>query len=165
MWKNLSKCVEKFFFHTLGQIFKHLDKFFNNDRDFHRKKPENLKKHSPSLIVLSQCSKNYPRIICFFSGFSIRKMAASDHSEVSAYGLDLKKNLGSHFRNLKTLEKSKLYLDNFSSHLEKTMREGKYHFLYKVSHTCYIKVSSTYEKYYFVVIIVRTNRKEKLFWC
>ena len=56
-------------------------------------------------------------------------MAASDHSEVSAYGLDLKKNLGSHFRNLKTLEKSKLYLDNFSSHLEKTMREGKYHFL------------------------------------
>ena len=55
-------------------------------------------------------------------------MAASDHSEVSAYGLDLKKNLGSHFRNLKTLEKSKLYLDNFSSHLEKTMREGKYHF-------------------------------------
>ena len=53
-------------------------------------------------------------------------MAASDHFEVSAFGLDLKKNLGSHFRNLKTLEKSKLYLDNFSSHLEKTMREGKY---------------------------------------
>ena len=51
-------------------------------------------------------------------------MAASDHSN----GLDLKKNLGSHFRNLKTLEKSKLYLDNFSSHLKKTMREGKYHF-------------------------------------
>ena len=56
-------------------------------------------------------------------------MAALDHSEVSAYGLDLKKNLGSHFRNLKTLEKSKLYLDNFSSHLKKTMREGKYHFM------------------------------------
>ena len=51
-------------------------------------------------------------------------MAASDHSEVSAYGLDLKKNLGSHFRNLKTLEKNKLYLDIFSSHFEKTMGEG-----------------------------------------
>ena len=54
-------------------------------------------------------------------------MAASDHSKVSPYRLDLKKNLGSHFRNLKTLEKSKSYLDNFSSHLEKTMCEGKYH--------------------------------------
>ena len=53
-------------------------------------------------------------------------MAASEHSKVSAYGFDLKKNLGSHFRYLKTLKKSKLYLDNFSSHLEKTMREGKY---------------------------------------
>ena len=80
--------------------------FFNNDRDFHRKKPENLKKHSPSLIVLSQCSKNYPRIICFFSGFSIQKMAASDHSEVLVYGLNLKKNLDSHFRNLKTLKRT-----------------------------------------------------------
>ena len=58
-------------------------------------------------------------------------MAALDFSEVLAYSLDLKKNLGSHFRNLKTLEKSKLYLDNFSSHLEKTMREGKYHFFYQ----------------------------------
>ena len=122
-----------------------MDKFFNNDLDFHRKKPENLKKHSPSLIVLSQCSKNYPRIICFFSGFSIQKMAASDHSEVSAYGLDLKKNLGSHFRNLKTLEKSKLYLDNFSSHLEKTMREGKYH--------CYFNWPRNWEQ-----------SKEKLWW-
>ena len=64
----------------------------------------------------------------FFLGFSIQKMAASDHSEVSAYGLDLKKNLSSHFRNLKTLEKSKFYLDNFSSHLEKIMRERKHHF-------------------------------------
>ena len=27
----------------------------------------------------------------------------------------------------KPLKKAKLYLDNFSSHLEKTMREGKYH--------------------------------------
>ena len=51
--------------------------------------------------------------LLFFSGFSIRKMAASDHSEVSAYGLDLKKNLGSHFRNLKTLEKSKIILGQF----------------------------------------------------
>ena len=102
----MSKCVEK-------KFSTHLDKFFNNDRDSHRKKPENLKKHSPSLIVLSQCSKNYPRIICFFSGFSIRKMAASDHSEVSAYGLDLKKNLGSHFRNLKTLEKKQIILGQF----------------------------------------------------
>jgi len=70
-----------------------MDKFFNNDRDSHRKKPENLKKHSPSLIVLSQCSKTYPHIICFFSGFLIQKMAAAlDHSKVSVYGLDLKQN-------------------------------------------------------------------------
>ena len=40
-------------------------------------------------------------------------MAASDHSGVSAYSLNLKKNLSSHFRNLKTLKKSKLYMDNF----------------------------------------------------
>ena len=40
-------------------------------------------------------------------------MAASDHSEVSAYGLNLKKNLGSHFGNLKTLEKSKIILGHF----------------------------------------------------
>ena len=119
MKKFVQVCGKIFFphtwtnFFTLGQFSKHLDKFFNNDRDFHRKKPENLKKHSPSLIVLSQCSKNYPRIICFFSGFSIQKMAASDHSEVSAYGLDLKKNLGSHFRNLKTLEKNKIILGQF----------------------------------------------------
>ena len=119
MKKFVQVCGKKFF-HTLGQISSHLDnffnsldKFFNNDLDFHRKKPENLKKHSPSLIVLSQCSKNYPCIICFFSGFSIRKMAASDHSEVSAYGLDLKKNLGSHFRNLKTLEKKQIILGQF----------------------------------------------------
>ena len=119
MKKFVQVCGKKIFphtwtnFFTLGQFFKHLDKFFNNDRDFHRKKPENLKKHSPSLIVLSQCSKNYPRIICFFSGFSIRKMAASDHSEVLAYSLDLKKNLGSHFRNLKTLEKKQIILGQF----------------------------------------------------
>ena len=56
-------------------------------------------------------------------------MAASDHSKVPEYGLNLKKNLGSHFRNLKTLKKKpRLYLDNFSSHLEKIMRERKHHF-------------------------------------
>jgi hypothetical protein len=31
-------------------------------------------------------------------------MEASDHSEVSAYGLDLKKDLGLHFFNLDTIE-------------------------------------------------------------
>ena len=122
MWRNLSKCLEKYFFLTLGQISSHLDKFFNTFLFFlvfswkntlFLKTRKNAKKHSPSLIVLSQCSKNYPRIICFFSGFSIRKMAASDHSEVSAYGLDLKKNLGSHFRNLKTLEKKQIILGQF----------------------------------------------------
>ena len=46
-------------------------------------------------------------------GFSIQKMAASDHSEVSAYALDLKKNLGSHFRNIKTLEKKQIILVQF----------------------------------------------------
>ena len=48
-----------------------------------------------------------------FSGFSIQKIAASDHSEVSAYGLNLKKSLGSHFRNLKTLEKKQIILGQF----------------------------------------------------
>ena len=36
----------------------------------------------------------------------------------------------------KPLKKAKLYLDNFSSHLEKTMSEGKYHFFQK---QCFLK--------------------------
>ena len=52
-------------------------------------------------------------------------MEASDHSEVSAFGLDLKKNLGFHFSILIHKKIFKLHLDNFSKHFVKTMREGK----------------------------------------
>ena len=49
-------------------------------------------------------------------------MEASDHSEVSAYGLDLKKNLGIHYFNLKSfsthfknnaLSKKSFFVSNF----------------------------------------------------
>ena len=34
VFKNLSKCVENFFFHTLGQISSHLDNFLNTWTNF-----------------------------------------------------------------------------------------------------------------------------------
>ena len=61
---------------------------------------KNAKKQSPSHIVLSQCSKNYP---CSF-------YLVLDSKNGS---LGLLRGLGSHFRNLKTLEKSKIILGQF----------------------------------------------------
>ena len=82
-----------------------------NDRFGHRKKPENSKKHSPSLILLTQCMENLS--LCnlkIFLCISIKKREASEHSEVSAFGLDLKKNLGIHFFNLDTQENFQITL-------------------------------------------------------
>ena len=86
--------------------FSHFDKFFNNDRDIHRKKNRKFEK----ALSFTHCSfsvfKKLSLYNLLFLGFLIRKMAASDHFEVLVYGLNLKKNLDSHFRNLKTLKRT-----------------------------------------------------------
>ena len=107
-------------FFTLGQFFLTLSNFSEFFLVFSWKNTLFLKtrKKCEKALSFTHCSfsvfkKLSSYNLLFFSGFSIRKMAASDHSEVSAYSLDLKKNLGSHFRNLKTLEKSKIILGQF----------------------------------------------------
>ena len=75
------------------------------------KKPENSKKHSPSLILLTQCMENFSSCnLIFFLDILIGKMEASEHSEVSGFALDLKKNLGIHFSNLDIQEKYQITL-------------------------------------------------------
>ena len=81
-------------------------------------------------LFITQCLDNLSSCnLKFFLCISIEKMEASEHSEVSAFGLDLKKNLGFIFSILIHRKIFKLHLDNFSKHFVKTMREGKYHFL------------------------------------
>ena len=71
-------------FLTLSNFFY----FFHENILFFWKLGKNEKTYSPLLIVVSQCSKNLPCTICFFS-----------------WGFPFKKNLSSHFRNLKPLKK------------------------------------------------------------
>ena len=80
--RKLSKCEEicpsvwKFFFHTLGQIFSHLDNFFNTWTNlltmimiFIGKKQKIWKSTLLHSLFFHSVQKNYPHIICFFSGF------------------------------------------------------------------------------------------------
>ena len=48
-----------------------------------------------------------------FPVYLYKKREASDYSEVSAFGLDLKKNLGFHFFNLDTQENFQITLGQF----------------------------------------------------
>ena len=68
--------------------------------------------------------KNSSCIILESSWVSWLKNGPSDHSEVSVYGLHLKKNLGIHFSIWIPKKNLELYLKNFFSHFEWTMREG-----------------------------------------
>ena len=122
-------------FFTLGQFFLTLSNFsefflvFSWKNILFWKLVKNAKKHSPSLIVLSQCSKNYPRIICFFSRvFRFEKWQPRTIPRSRPTASTSKRTSAAILGISKPLKKAKLYLDNFSSHLEKTMREGKYHF-------------------------------------
>ena len=121
--KNFPKCVEKifsehYFLFTWEKSFNNLQIFLHfittKPIKLQQKKLKNAKKHSPSLILLSQCFENYSLCLRFFLGIMIEKNAALDHSEVavldSSLDLDLKKNLGSHFFNLNTQEKSQITL-------------------------------------------------------
>ena len=57
-------------------------------------------------------------------------MAALDYFEVSVFGLDLKKNLCSHFSEFQNpWKRFKLHLEKFSTPLDRTICEGKYHFI------------------------------------
>ena len=65
-------------------------------------------------LYLTQCLEKLS--LCnlkIFLCISIKKRKASDHSEVSAFGLDLKKNLGFPFFNLDTLENFQITLGQF----------------------------------------------------
>ena len=77
-------------------------------------KPEISKKHSPSLTVLNSVLGKL--VLVQFENFPVYlhwKKGASDHSEVLAFGLDLKKNLGFPFSNLDTQENIQITLGQF----------------------------------------------------
>ena len=99
-------------------FYTHLDNFFDTWTNFLTMivifigKKQKIWKSTLLHCFFSVFKKLYLYNLLFLR-FLIEKMAASDHSEVSAYGLDLKKNLSSHYKNLKTLEKKQIILGQF----------------------------------------------------
>ena len=65
-----------------------------------------------------------------FLGISIENMEASDHSEVSACGLDLKKDLGPHFFNRDTIENFQITRGNIFQTLSQTISGGECFFAF-----------------------------------
>ena len=92
------------------------------------KKPENSKKHSPSLIVLNSVLEKLSSCnLKIFLCISIEKREPRTIPRSRPSASTSKRTSASIFSILIHRKIFKLHLDNFSKHFVKTMREGKDH--------------------------------------
>ena len=138
MWRNLSKCLEKYFFLTLGQISSHLDKFFNTFLFFLVFSWKNIlflktRQKCEKALSFTHCSfsvfkKLSSHNLLFSRVFRFEKWQPRTIPRSRPTASTSKRTSAAILGISKPLKKAKLYLDNFSSHLKKTMHEGKYHY-------------------------------------